>query len=878
MPARSLRTQADSGSLTLADVREEDRRPVVRAAELPMMLRIVRALPIWVVVLAGAGAAIAQSPPIFLNPPTIAVPPQPTFVAAADLDQSGKLSLVVGGSGVTILQPAGTPGTFLPPAGLITAGAGYPFALGDVNGDGMVDVVTPGIPPGIQAWLNLGGANFGAPIQSPSTLGCIGPLTLGDLNGDGALDVASCICTTVHHTGVSTYFGDGAGGFSPNYTTTIAGDIAIWCSIVDFDNDGDLDLVSLDSGMMPPGIPPGLSLMLNDGTGSFAPPIGKPSIFAFEITTADVNGDGWPDVVVPLPGAQVVLNDGSGGFGASVFSSAGAALRSCATGDFNSDGVIDLVAVSKISNVAPILLGTGTGSFTISMIAPTGASPVDVAAGDLDGDGALDGVTANQAESFLSLVFGDGAGGALVPSKIDLTTATLAIDLDGNGRLDLVGSAISGLRFNHGLPGLAFTPSTFIASSVSVSEIASSDFTGDGRPDVVTAGGPVGLFVNNGSHGLDPPVFIPSGNVSTGVIVAADFDGDGKADVAASGIDQDQFAVLLGDGAGNFGSAAIHPTGAGTAPWSMAVLDSNLDGNLDLLVVCPGTSSVTLEQGLGSNGLFVPAGSWHLATEPRGIVVGDFNFDGRVDAAIGNSNSVTILLAGSGGFVASSFAVPGSASSPMRSLACSDFDGDGRLDLLVASENTASFFLATGHGDGTFDAPSSFTGGFPLVAADFDADGAVDVVAAGVVQKNLSVPPAGLSTFGAGTHGCAGSLGIGGTSSPSVGSSLFQLRFTQAPAGSVGLALVTDVSSPGVDPFGLGCEFLVDLIASTQSFALNAFVDVTGTGLAPAPIPNLPALANQIFYAQGVFLWTGTCHPSPFSLSTSAGLKLTIQP
>jgi hypothetical protein len=138
----------------------------------------------------------------------------------------------------------------------------------------------------------------------------------------------------------------------------------------------------------------------------------------------------------------------------------------------------------------------------------------------------------------------------------------------------------------------------------------------------------------------------------------------------------------------------------------------------------------------------------------------------------------------------------------------------------------------------------------------------------------------GVVPFGAGTPGCAGAHALGVRSAPLVGDAGFALTCTNAPPSSLGLAIAVNVPDLlGSDPFALGVKLHVDLFLSTEVYPMDMVSYPSGFAVAPAPIPNVPALAGAQYHAQALWLWPATlCVPSLYGLSTTPGLSFAILP
>ena len=163
----------------------------------------------------------------------------------------------------------------------------------------------------------------------------------------------------------------------------------------------------------------------------------------------DFNSDGILDLaysVSPLAGGELIvcLGAGNGTFGNCLVSEMMGigSPYSLAVGDFNGDGILDILGANPPSGPA-ILLGNGDGTFTYSTfpLVTSGGLPATVA--DLNGDGFLDIAFSNSTSGKLEVLLGNGDGTFTAKTgQPDFTGAFSinAADFNGDGKLDLITS------------------------------------------------------------------------------------------------------------------------------------------------------------------------------------------------------------------------------------------------------------------------------------------------------------------------------------------------------------------------------------------------------------------------------------------------------
>ena len=233
-------------------------------------------------------------------------------------------------------------------------------AVGDFNGDGAPDLVVaedggytcsqrscvsnPGV---VSVLLGNGDGTF----QGVKSLAA-GPnprsVAVGDFNGDGVLDLAVPYTDWGPGTsGVSVLLGNGDGTFQTPRTFAVA-DGPWSVAVGDFNGDRVADLAVATGN--------GISVLLGAGDGTFqaARNFGARGLV---LAVGDFDGDGVPDLALAgVQGVEVLLGNGDGTFRAPRTFGVGASPSSVAAGDFNGDGKLDLATANYIGSDVSVLI------------------------------------------------------------------------------------------------------------------------------------------------------------------------------------------------------------------------------------------------------------------------------------------------------------------------------------------------------------------------------------------------------------------------------------------------------------------------------------------------------------------------------------------
>lgn len=332
-------------------------------------------------------------------------------------------------------------------------------AVADFDNDGKTDFIISGAKPGYTGYSGLYKNNNGIFAENTNT--ALSPImysaiAMGDLNGDNNQDFIVTGTKTGENSPIvfEIYYNNGDGSFTKNTTSGIPGVKYGSVAIADLTNDGLPDIVvngnlgsqyitkvfkqnqdgtfsDLNAGLLgtyfsaikvfdanadgnPDILVTGLStnyipetkLYINSGRETFTEkPTTLPGIYISSIDTMDINGDGYPDLLISgtnysrIPTLIIYTNDGSGNFTIQENGFTGIYNGNSKFIDYNNDGLIDIFSIGRNANNENTVLlykKNSNGTYTLDTENSASITAVYMSKGqwfDYDNDGDMDLLT-----------------------------------------------------------------------------------------------------------------------------------------------------------------------------------------------------------------------------------------------------------------------------------------------------------------------------------------------------------------------------------------------------------------------------------------------------------------------------------------------------
>ncbi|UOQ52318.1 FG-GAP-like repeat-containing protein [Hymenobacter cellulosivorans] len=758
-----------------------------------------------------------------------------TGIATGDLDGDGDLDLVTSNPTFGTVETRLNTGTNTAVFGTlrsipvgITPGA---LALADVDGDADLDLLVANAGSNTVSVRLNGGNNSGSNtgIFSGSQTVTVGAspqsLAVGDIDGDGDLDLLTGSRTngtvSIRLNGGSNT-GSNTGIFSGMRDIIVAAEISA-LALGDIDADGDLDLLANSANGNT--VIVSLNTGINTGTYTFRQNV-EVGRYPAGLALGDIDGDGDLDLLTSNSGSSSVsvsINSSGGFFSLSQTVPVGATPGALALADVDADSDLDLIcadASSAAGTTGTVVVrlnggsaaGSNTGQFANGFVASVGRTPAALTLGDVDGDQDVDLLTSNTGSNSVSVRLNQppppaitafspsaAAAGSTVTltgaylSGATLTVGGLAVPVQSNTSTSLTFIVPSGASPAPLVVTNAYGSTSTTAFTVLFRATATTP-TSNGRnvprsgaqvqvtfsePVTTASASNIRLLASQSSGRKSGAAttagsvltFAPNSGFKPGEVLSVSVP---PTVLSAGGIGASsrvfQFTTVAeGSGRANF-QPGTDPV-VNDTPHEITLADVDGDGDLDLLTADYGSGNgngagVLLNSGDGTfnRSSYYDIGTFGSPAGVIGVTAADVDNDGDLDmiTANANTNTATVLLNDGRGHFAT-HTICNLGGSPRR-ISFADLDGDGDLDLLAAHSRSTSqvntVSIRFNDGRGIFLTGSELILGQGIsrvVAADVDNDGDLDVLVSLFNSNSVAVR----LNAGDGTFTGSGSVAVG---------------------------------------------------------------------------------------------------------------------
>jgi hypothetical protein len=580
------------------------------------------------------------------------------------------------------------------------------------------------------------------------TSGLVRDAAFGDFDNDGKPDLI-----TAGTNGIVVYKGNGAGAWNGSgYSAGLPVSGQYGHVIVgDFNRDGKLDIAATQNSTGAAGA------WVGNGAGSWTAWSGLPTGTYEGLAFADVNRDGWPDLIIAggapgYPGVLVFQNNFNSFSQTTAITTTGT-YYDVAVDTVDNDGWLDVAAAAQASTGG---LRFWRGNFGAWTAANTGLTTTNTFRGVTFGDVDLDGKPELLASRF---GFPGPTGGGLFIYKYNIGTNAWSLaanqipltgsyykllldDLNNDGRLDLVagGSSTTGspgiYAWLNSVAGFSVTASPTTTSGFD--RIAIGDFDRNGLSDIAAAnnsGSGAAAWRSAGARdpiGAWTPLASPQITGVVRALATGDLNRDGYLDVIMSRDIGAGMAAYLGDGGNGWSPCGVMFNMPGD--WEDAVLGQFYRPSLALGVMAASANNGGIQyyqQSSPDCGYWFP-GTVTASGSFRGLSVGDIDGNTYSEVVAAPSNLINAGLRLWDGGPNGWSAMPNPVSTGnYYDTALGDFNNDGWLDIAAASDvNGVRVFRS----NASLRSWTTFTvttnGAYQAIAVgDLNNDGQLDIVA-----------------------------------------------------------------------------------------------------------------------------------------------------
>jgi hypothetical protein len=635
-------------------------------------------------------------------------------------------------------------------------------ATGDINGDGLKDILVGNDAPGLSILMALDNqGNFSKPITIDSYGYNYLEVGIADFDGDGFNDVIYSLNGPNDRQMYWKPNTDGLGNFGNEQLLFETNRSQfVYFQATDMDNDGDIDVFYGSNTYV--------AIQENDGSGSFTNTtyLGSTTSSATRVDfmhAADLDGDGRKDIIVDRGyDLQAYKNESDGSISFIELVDTFAQGNDFWTADVDHDNDLDIIMFFNNGNTKRFQwfentdgLGTFANEQILIDLSPMGGmfsdykfKVVDID-NDLFPDVVLMDASNNTYKWYRNLMNNTFSTGNIISTDVKTPNSTSIVDVNADGSIDLISTSYTdskvSLYLNTDGLGNYGPQQSLVFNALFVNQVDAGDIDGDGDLDLIaSAHAENSLTWYENVDGLgnykNDQILISNDQKAIRYSFLRDMDLDGDKDVVFytyddQTLDTSTIKWLANDGLGNFTTETIITV---NNEWILHLVaeDVDNDGDTDVIAVYNGDIlEYYMNDGTGNFGTPQPFGTPNSSKYALELTTGDLDGDNDLDVLVSyNNNEIAWYnnADGLGAFTSKTVITP-TMNYPFA-LYAADADGDNDLDVFFVNrtrDEIGWFENTDGLGNFGLEQLITYTGDNPttIYTMDLDSDGDQDVIA-----------------------------------------------------------------------------------------------------------------------------------------------------
>ena len=579
-----------------------------------------------------------------------------------------------------------------------------------------------------------------------------------DFNNDHLLDIA--VANYGSHS-IGIFLADGYGNVSNQITFSLGAAQPVSLDIGHFNDDNEFDIVVVTNATFD------LTILYGRGDGSFE--MGRSYSMGYDsmpcsIVVADLNRDNRSDIIVVNYGTSelvLFLSDENSTFISNSYSTGTNTHPSSVVVDYlDNDGYLDIAVANSVSHTIGIFLGDGSGQLKTmkTYLVNWNAYLQSLVAGHFDGDDNCDLAVIDSRQSYV-IIFRGNKDGVFTAATYQSTGeqsepySMVAADLNRDNQSDLiiVNNGVNDVLLFNSYTFRATTDQSVYSTGLNAGPLYSTvaDMNSDGHLDILVTNiysENIVVFtgLGNGTFKYELTISLPAQSDSH---ATGDFNKDGRLDIVVLISTYDIIEIYFRLANGSFEDDYAYILKWNSQPKSVVIADFDNDDNLDIAIGNYGTNDVAILLGL-DNGSFLDPTYYNLTENdysPLYIATADLNNDGFTDLVVANENSptITILFNDQQG----AFLRPESIDLVDYYavwIAIGDVNNDGQPDIILTSTSNNVVLIFQGIGDGTFSEGYTYiinesASLYGVVLGNFNKDDILDIAVIDGLESSVTV-------------------------------------------------------------------------------------------------------------------------------------------